>query len=146
MKGPIIVAYFEYFSKRLDCGAPSGFAGKGAPGLSFDRRTVQHGLRKRRMQARPIKIIPTIERATMRTISTVVLPEEEGAEAALELAEREVELVERKVELVEGEVELAKEEIELVGDVGFAGPVGSEELAAVPMTRVVLVGTVSNAV
>ena len=105
------------------------------------------------MQARPIKIIPTIERATMRTISTVVLPKEEGAEAALELAEREVELVERKVELVErkvelveGEVELAKEEIELVEDVGFAGPVGSEELAAVPMTRVVLVGTVSNAV
>ena len=105
------------------------------------------------MMARETKIVPTTERAIMRVVSTVVLPEEEGAEERLALAEgevelgkEEVELVERKVELAEGKVELAKEEIELVGDVGFAGPAGSEELAVVPMTGVVLIGTVSNAV
>ena len=88
------------------------------------------------------EIIKMTAKATMRTISTVVLPEEEGAEEGPELAEGEVEPAMEEVELVEGEVELAKEEVELVGDVAPTRTVGSEELPAVPRTGVVLIGTV----
>ena len=80
------------------------------------------------------EIIRTTAKATMRTISTVVLPEEEGAEEGLELAKEVVELAREEVKLLE-------ENVKLVGDVA-AGPVGSEELPALPRTGVVLVGTV----
>lgn len=81
------------------------------------------------------EIIKMTAKATMRTISTMVLPEEEGAEEALELAEGEVELAKEVVELMEVDVRL-------VGDVAPTRTVGSEELPLVPRTGVVLIGTV----